>query len=193
MAEDPAGHAREDEKALIRACLQGNDASWQLMYRQYRGEAWSVLFRLLGPSADIEDLIQTVFLKVFRSLKRFEGRSKLSTWLYSICVHVAMDHQRKKGRQGKNANPDLLPSLPSPEPDPCREAELSEERAMLGQALSRMKKTKRTVLVLYDLMEVPAEEIASMLGTPVPTVRSRLFYARRELARLLTRAQGGKK
>ena len=135
MAEDSAGHAREEEKELIRACLQGDNASWQRLYRQYRGEAWSVLFRLLGPSTDIEDLIQTVFLKVFRSLKHFQGRSKLSTWLYSICVHVAMDHRRKKGRQGKNASPDLLGTLPSPEPDPCREAELAQERALLGQAL----------------------------------------------------------
>jgi RNA polymerase sigma-70 factor (ECF subfamily) len=193
MAEDSAGHARAEERELIRACLRGDDPSWQRLYRQYRGEAWSVFLRLLGPTADIEDLIQTVFLKVFRSLKHFQGRSKLSTWLYSICVHVALDHQRKRSRQGKKANPDLLPSLPSPEPDPCREAELAEERALLGQALSKMKKAKRTVLVLYDLMDVPAEEIASMLGTPVPTVRSRLFYARRELARLLTRAKGGKR
>ncbi len=189
MSKEPVGDSRGNEKELVRACLQGDQASWQRLYREYRKEAWSVLYRLLGPLPEIEDLVQTVFFKVYKSLGKFEGRSKLSTWLYSICMHVAMDHRRKKGRQGTSANPEILPSLPSPDPDPCREAERTEERVLLGQALSRMKSPMRTVLVLYDLMDVSAEEIAAMLGTPIPTVRSRLFYARKELAKLLTRSK----
>jgi RNA polymerase sigma-70 factor, ECF subfamily len=189
MSEEPSEDYSENEEELVRACLQGDQASWQRLYREYRKQAWSVLYRLLGPLPEIEDLVQTVFFKVFRSLGKFEGRSKLATWLYSICVHVAMDHRRKKSRQGARNSSEMLPFLPSPDPDPCREAELTEKRNLLGQALSRMKKSKRTVLVLYDLMDVPVEEIAAMLGTPVPTVRSRLFYARKELARLLTRSK----
>jgi RNA polymerase sigma-70 factor (ECF subfamily) len=150
-----------------------------------------VLFRILGPVADLEDLVQTVFIKVYRTLDRFEGRSKLSTWLYRICVHVAMDHLRRKKRKKPTQDLESAPPLADSRADPSQVAEMIEAVEHLQQALTRIKEPKRTVLVLHDLMEVPAEEIASMLNAPVPTVRSRLFYARRELARALRHVRKG--
>jgi len=193
MSQKPDRLSRADEQALIDDCLAGNQAAWQLLYEKYRSVAWAVLTRVLGHSSDLEDLVQTVFIKVYRSLHKFEGRSKLSTWLYTICIHVAMDYRRKVSRQKKTTDVDDLPQLASNDPDPHQQAERAEAIKILGRALSKMKEPKRNIIVLYDIMEVPADEIASMLGTPVPTVRSRLFYARRELARLLSRTKGVKK
>ncbi|MBW1808223.1 MAG: sigma-70 family RNA polymerase sigma factor [Deltaproteobacteria bacterium] len=193
MSQKPDRLSKADEQALIDDCLAGNQAAWQLLYEKYRSVAWAVLTRVLGHSSDLEDLVQTVFIKVYRSLHKFEGRSKLSTWLYTICIHVAMDYRRKVSRQKKTTDVDDLPQLASNDPDPHQQAERAEAISILGRALSKMKEPKRNIIVLYDIMEVPADEIASMLGTPVPTVRSRLFYARRELARLLSRTKGVKK
>lgn len=176
---------RKEERDLIRGCLEGNQASWRQLYQRYQGEARAVLFRILGPVADLDDLVQTVFVKVYRTLDRFEGRSKLSTWLYRICVHVAMDHLRIKKRQKATVGLENAPPQADPRADPSAVTEMIEAILHLQKALTRIKEPKRTVLVLHDLMEVPAEEIASTLNAPVPTVRSRLFYARRELARAL--------
>ena len=187
----------QEERDLIRGCLEGNQASWRQFYEIYRDEARAVLFRILGPVADLEDLVQTVFIKVYRTLDRFEGRSKISTWLYRICVHVAMDHLRSKKRQKPTVDLQSAPPQADPRADPSEVSEMIEAVEHLQQALTRIKEPKRTVLVLHDLMEVPAEEIASTLNAPVPTVRSRLFYARRELARALThvrrRAKGAQR
>ena len=188
--------SQSEERELVKGCLEGNQASWRRFYETYRDEARAVLFRVLGPVADLEDLVQTVFIKVYRTLNRFEGRSKISTWLYRICVHVAMDHLRQKKRKKPTADLESAPPLADGRADPSRVAEMIEAVEHLQQALARIKEPKRTVLVLHDLMEVPAEEIASTLNAPVPTVRSRLFYARRELARALKfvreRAKGAK-
>jgi RNA polymerase sigma-70 factor (ECF subfamily) len=182
-----SGGARSlpEERELIRGCLEGNQASWRQFYETYRDEARAVLYRVLGPVADLEDLVQTVFIKVYKTLGRFEGRSKISTWLYRICVHVAMDHLRQKKRRKPTSDLESAPPLTNGRADPSQVAEMIEAVEHLQQALTRIKEPKRTVLVLHDLMEVPAEEIASELNAPVPTVRSRLFYARRELARAL--------
>ena len=193
MSQKPDRLSKADEQALIDDCLAGNQAAWQLLYEKHRSQAWAVLTRMLGHSDDLEDLVQTVFVKVYRSLHRFEGRSKLSTWLYTICIHVAMDYRRKMSRQKKTSDIDEVPGLASKDPDPHQQAERAEAISNLGKALSKMKESKRNIIVLYDIMEVPADEIASLLGTPVPTVRSRLFYARRELARLLSRCKAVKK
>ena len=190
------GAGSQSEMELIRGCLEGNQASWRRFYETYRDEARAVLYRVLGPVADLEDLVQTVFIKVYKTLGRFEGRSKISTWLYRICVHVAMDHLRKKKRQKPTSDLESAPPLTNGRADPSRVAEMIEAVEHLQEALERIKEPKRTVLVLHDLMEVPAEEIAATLNAPVPTVRSRLFYARRELARALKfvreRARGAK-
>jgi RNA polymerase sigma-70 factor (ECF subfamily) len=178
----------EEERDLVRACLRDEQAAWQRLYENYREEAWAVLYRILGPTSELEDLVQTVFIKVVRTLHRFEGRSRISTWLYRICVHVAMDYLRKKGRRKPEYDLDAIAPPAAPGPDPHQQLVCKEAIVILGRALSKMKEAKRTVLVLHDLMEVSAAEIASMQGVPTPTVRSRLFYARRELARLLSRA-----
>jgi RNA polymerase sigma-70 factor (ECF subfamily) len=179
---------RAAEQELIQACLRGDSEAWQSLYRSYRDIVWAVLHRMLGPDSDLEDLVQTVFMKVVRTLNNFEGRSRLSTWLYRICVHVAMDYLRKKSRARPTTDLDNIATPAHPGPDPSEEAERREAMRLLGSALGRMKESKRTVLVLHDLMEVDAQEIARMLGKPIPTVRSRLFYARRELARRLKKA-----
>jgi RNA polymerase sigma-70 factor (ECF subfamily) len=174
-----------EEEALLQACRRGEPAAWDRLFRSYRRDAWAVLFRLLGPHADLEDLVQMAFIRVHRNLAAFEGRSRFSTWLYRICVHVAMDHLRQRRRRREDLDATLGQDRADPDADPAREAMLGQARARLQAILARLKEDKRNVLVLHDIMEVPGEEIARMLGIPPATVRTRLFYARREMARLL--------
>ncbi len=179
--------SREEEQALIAGCQRGDPTCWQQLYEQYRQDAWRILARTLGPSDELEDLVQKVFIKVHRSLGRFEGRSRFTTWLYRICVHVAMDHLRAKHRRREVADLDSVREPVDPAADPSAPLAHKQAAERINRALAKLKEEKRTVIVLHDIMEVPAEEIAQSLGIPAGTVRTRLFYGRRELARLLAK------
>ncbi len=184
--------SKEAEKELIAGCRRGEPACWQRLFVEYRPDAWRILCRILGSTDELEDLVQQVFIKVHRSLGRFEGRSRFSTWLYRICVHVAMDHLRKKKRRREVPDMDAVEALADPGADPGAVILRKEVAARLNRALARLKEAKRNVVVLHDLMEVPTEEISRSLGVPAATVRTRLFYGRRELARHLSKQKGKK-
>jgi RNA polymerase sigma-70 factor (ECF subfamily) len=175
------------ERELIAGCQRGDQACWQRLIQIHREDAWRILARLLGPDSELEDLVQKVFIKVHRSLGRFEGRSRFTTWLYRICVHVAMDHLRHKRRSREVPDPDTVAAQADPGADPSDALVQRQAAERLNRALAHIKEAKRNVLVLHDLMEVPAEEIALSLGIPAATVRTRLFHGRRELARHLAR------
>jgi RNA polymerase sigma-70 factor (ECF subfamily) len=153
-----------------------------LVHRQMRS--------LLGPAhPDLEDLTQNALEQVLRSLSRFEGRSLFSTFTYRICAHVVMNHFRGFRRWLKRFQLDAIAAdePASPEPD-VSDVLVSRERAKrLHLALDRMAPIKRIVLVLCDLEDLPASEVATIVGCPEPTVRSRLRLARMELAERLGR------
>ncbi len=137
----------------------------------------------LVPRSDLEDVLQDVFIEVFKSIKRFEGKSAFTTWLYRLTVHVAMKARRKHTR----SRLDIVEEVPDQADDrPTPEAvSLSAERQERVEALlEKLSPKKRAVLVMHDLQGVEAQKIAEVLDTNILTVRTRLFYARRELEAL---------
>jgi RNA polymerase sigma-70 factor (ECF subfamily) len=144
------------------------------------------LRRLVGREEDVEDLAQEVFLVVHRQLPGFEGRSKVSTWVYGICVRVASDHR-------KRAHVRL--ELPTGEtPDAGRPADQGdalsrvEARAALDRILATLDDDKRAVFVLFELEELPMAEVAAAVGVPLQTAYARLYAARRKVEEAVARA-----
>lgn len=137
----------------------------------------------LVPRSDLEDVLQDVFIEVYKSVSRFEGKSAFTTWLYRLTVHVAMKSRRKHTR----SRLDVVEEVPDradegPTPD---DVSLSAERqARVEVLLEKLSPKKRAVLVMHDLQGVEAQKIAEILETNILTVRTRLFYARRELEAL---------
>lgn len=141
---------------------------------------WRSLRRLGVREADVDDALQEVFVVVHRKAGEFEGRSRITTWLYGICFRVASDYQRKayvRREQPTDEVPEELPNV-----DAISAAELTvqgaEARAILEEVLSALDVEKRAVFVLYEIEEIPVEEIAERIGIPVGTVYSRLKTAR---------------
>jgi RNA polymerase sigma-70 factor (ECF subfamily) len=170
---------------LLARCKAGQPEAFRELYRRHSRQVSSQL-AFLVPRSDLEDTLQDVFIEVFRSLKKFEGRSAFTTWLYRLTVHVAMKSRRKQVR----SRLDVVEELPetadqSAGPDDTTLA--AERRARVEQLLEKLSPKKRTVLVLHDLRGMEASRIAEVLDTNILTVRTRLFYARRELEQL---AQG---
>ncbi|MFW6086693.1 MAG: RNA polymerase sigma factor [Myxococcota bacterium] len=173
----------EDLQPLIDRARRGDEAAFREIFERHRDTVARVVQRFLGPSADRDDVVQDVFVHVFRSIGSFRGEAKFSTWLYRLTANVTKMHLRRAQSRPRIADAAIPETVPEREPAESPEAILSRDRRVraLYRVLDRLSEKKRTALVLHDLEGLPAKEIAAIVGAPVLTVRTRLFYARKEL------------
>ena len=166
----------------VERARAGDTTAFRELYALHHKQVVRQL-NFLVPKADLEDVLQDVFIEVYRSIRRFEGKSAFTTWLYRLTVHVAMKSRRKHTR----SRLDIVEELPdqasdSPSPD---DVSMSAERQVRVEALlEKLSPKKRAVLVMHDLQGMEAQRIAEILETNILTVRTRLFYARKELEAL---------
>jgi RNA polymerase sigma-70 factor (ECF subfamily) len=168
---------------LVRRWRRGDEAAFTEIFERYRGLVYGVLAHLLPRDPDLEDVVQAAFVEVFRSLSSFEGRSKLSSWIARVALHVGYHHLRR--RKSRPAPPPADPVTPDVADEslagaPDRAAEGAQVLARVYAILDGMAPKKRTVFILNDLQGLPQEEVAEVVGVRIATVRTRLFYARRE-------------
>jgi RNA polymerase sigma-70 factor (ECF subfamily) len=180
LVTDPASATERPASAVAWRAFYA--ANWQWIY--------GVMRRMTGPGIDVEDAVQDVFVAISQKLSTFEGRSRLGTWIYRICLNVASEHRRRKRRRERIAQMTqwLLPWLrrPTVHDEVTARDELRQVRA----ALALMSRDKREVFVLREIEQLSGDEVAAVLGIPHATVRTRLLHARREFARLLAAAEG---
>ncbi|MGO8992467.1 MAG: RNA polymerase sigma factor [Polyangiaceae bacterium] len=175
-----------DEADLIAKAGAGDRAAFRVLYSRHREAVSRLVFRMLGGSRDIDDVVQEVFFQVYKSLKDFRGQSKFSTWLHRVTVNVVLMHRRaakSRPTYAEEPHPDTTPDdeVVSPDVDADRRARV---RAF-ARVLERLAEKKRVVFILHELEGVAPAEIAQIVGAPVLTVRTRLFYARREIEAML--------
>lgn len=142
---------------------------------------WASLQRLGVRDAALEDLFQEVFLVVHERGASFEGRSRLSTWLYGICLRVVVAHRRRAWVRREKPT-DNVPE-PEPTPDPkAPDAALEQRQAQrrLTEVLDAMEPERRALFVMIVIEEIPTEEVAVLLDVPVGTVHSRMHAARKQ-------------
>jgi RNA polymerase sigma-70 factor (ECF subfamily) len=174
-----------DNHDLVERCRAGDAEAFREIFRQYRSEVARLVHRMLGRSPDLEDIVQEVLLQVHRSIRDFQGKARFSTWLYRVTVNVVLMHRRAaKSRPVFSVAPEgLVPADNRALPDD-QVARLRRGRAFY-RLLDRLSDKKRTVFVLHELEGMAPSEIAKIVGAPVLTVRTRLFYARRELLAMI--------
>ncbi|HVJ91230.1 MAG TPA: RNA polymerase sigma factor [Labilithrix sp.] len=178
-------HIAEDE-GLLRRAGAGDAAAFREIFVRHRGDVARLVYRMLSAPADVEDVVQEVFVQVYKSLKDFRGQSKFSTWLHRVTVNVVLMYRRSA-----RSRPVLTEEAPSEvvaderQPLPDEDAERAERLRAFQRLLGRLAEKKRVVFVLHELEGLPPSEIADIVGAPVLTVRTRLFYARRELEEML--------
>ena len=178
-----------DEQRLIARAAAGETAAFRTLYERSRSDVARLVYRMLGArprAADLEDVIQEVFIQAYKSLKDFRGQSKFSTWLHRVTVNVVLMHRRSaRSRPVFADEPPGDPMLRSPDLAPDEDAERRERVRAFGRLLDRLAEKKRIVFVLHELEGMAPADIANIVGAPVLTVRTRLFYARRELEAML--------
>ena len=181
--------ALANEADLVRRCRLGERAAQDEFYRRFRRPVAANLYKVLNDRTDLDDLVQEVFVIAFRGLARFRGEARVSTWLYRICVNVALGRIRTKMRRP--------PPYPVAEPEPARDPTVGppdtperlmqrrQERRRVYRALDKLSPKKRIVLYLHEIEGYDLKEIAYLVDANPATVRTRLFYGRREFYKLL--------
>jgi len=149
---------------------------------KYRIKIFTMIYAIVGNENDAWDLAQEAFLKAWRSIHQFEGRSSFYTWLYSLTVNLAIASLRRKGRW---AEAELDDAIPSSLPSPRANYRLTEIRQHINAALAQLTPEHRAVIVLKEIEDLQYHEIAEILGISVGTVMSRLFYGRKKLQSIL--------
>jgi RNA polymerase sigma-70 factor (ECF subfamily) len=161
------------------------------IFRTHAGYVLGLVRRLgVGPS-DAEDVAQEVFLAVHAGLLQFEGRSKLKTWICSICLHKVQDFRRQmfRRRETISADPPPLTQADTPHDGLMRKQHVQ----LLDEIVERLPDPQRQVFVLYEVEALPMSDIARILRCPVFTAYGRLRDARREVRRQFARACEGRR
>jgi RNA polymerase sigma-70 factor (ECF subfamily) len=177
---------RETPLRIPAADLPAPSVDLISIHRDHADFVWLSLLRLGVQPADAEDLLQEVFVVVHRRLQSFDRSARITTWLYGICIRVAAAYQRRAHRRHERSVADV-PEGPAFEEAPEQAASARQARAHLERVLDAMDIEKRAVFVMYELDEMPCEEIAQVLGVPIGTVYSRLHAARKAFEEAVVR------
>lgn len=156
------------------------------IYELHAPFVWRSLQRLGVRDADLEDVLQEVFVVVHQRAQTFDGSSKLTTWLFGICLRVASAYRRRGFRRHETTMaepPEPAGGTQSPEADFAA----AQARLRLEALLDELDLEKRAVFVMFEVDEMPCEEIAQIVGVPVGTVYSRLHAARKDFQKALAR------
>ena len=174
----------EAESTLIGQCRAGDKAAFGQLVRAHAGRAIGLAYGLLGNRSDALDASQEAFVRAWRAIARFDGRSAFYTWYAAILRNVCLSQLRKRLRRGATEPIESLP-LPASEPDPSLLAQRNERVERVWRAVMSLPTAHREVIVMKHFQEMSYRAMAESLSVPVGTVTSRLHAARRALRDML--------
>src|SRR6185295_2340780 len=188
----PASPVDPPDADLIERCLRKDNAAWEQVVLRYRRRVFHIAYKFTGKHDDAEDLTQEIFLKVFKSLDKFNQDADFSTWLGSVARNYCIDHYRASKREKEVLVDDLVAfdlAVATSGVNPQRVLEDRDRRSFLLRGLDLLPEKLREAVVLRDLQGLTYQEMADRLALPEGTVKSRINRGREELSRLLLRAQ----
>ncbi len=167
------------ERVLILRCQTGDESAFEELVERYHGRLYYYVRRLLGPNDRVDDVLQSVWLAVFRGLRKLRDPEAFAVWLYRIAHNRALQELRSS-REVVGLQDDI------PVTDAGQEEKFSpEDAASVHAALDRLRVEHREVLVLRFLGQLSYQEIAAVVGCSLGTVKSRIYHAKRALRRLM--------
>ncbi len=184
---------KERDALLIERCQSGDYTAFDELITVYRGKIYAMIFNMIRNDADAWDLSQDVFIKAWKALSKFEGRSAFYTWIYRIAHNVTYDWMRKKKIEGAGEyNDEMLNevepgALTSPRvlDSPDQNLQRNELRDKITTAINSLSEDHREVILLKEVEGLSYQEIAESIGSSIGTVMSRLYYARKKLQETL--------
>lgn len=179
---------------LVGGLREGSEQAYELLVGRFQQPVYNLVYRLMADPGDSYDVVQEVFLKVFRNIWTFRNQSSLKTWIYRIAVNEVHNYRRwffrhrrqevvleDSGEGGKN----FCDTVPDRGRSPYDYALTGEQRILIEDALARINPIFRAALVLRDIEDLSYEEIADVLDISLGTVKSRITRGREAMRRQL--------
>jgi RNA polymerase sigma-70 factor (ECF subfamily) len=181
-----------DEK-FIEALKNKDQKAFKILYDEYAPKIYGILKNYVRPN-EIEDALQEVFLRIIRGINNFEGRSKLSTWIYRIAVNVGKNYSRSYSKEVEKPmdldsdEPENFSVQPISETNVKKEAFNDINYQIILNIMEQLDKDERLLIKLRDIDGLSYNEIAEITDLPLGTVKSKLHYARKKLKKLIEEA-----
>ena len=190
MSNDLAAVA-DPLRTLALAARDGESLAFTQLYERTHAQAWRVLYKVVGHSPDLEDLVQESYIQLMRALKTYRGDSRVSTFLHRVCVNVGLMHLRGKRRRKEETTDEVPEHATDERHDPERAAQVKQAAVLVQKALATLSEEKAAVFVYHELLGMKPEEISELVDCPVNTVRSRLNRARQDFTEVVVKLKRG--
>jgi RNA polymerase sigma-70 factor (ECF subfamily) len=199
--EERVPNSADDDSLLVSSCRKGEIDAFEALVKKYQKKMLNVAYRMIGDYDEACEVIQDSFLSAYRSIKKFRGEARFSTWLYSIVLNLCKNRMKQlRTRGGREVySIDARPETeegprqmdpPDPGPSAAEQVEKKEVDARVQGCINGLDSEYREVLVLRDIQGFSYEEIRDILKIPDGTVKSRLFRARDALKECLKKVLG---
>lgn len=179
-SETASSTLREQDVELVQRCLAGQRAAQRELFAREKKRVHATLYRISGTNQGVDDMLQEVFITVFRSLHQFRGEARLSTWIDRCAVHVAYQHLRTRRRARLEVVSESLASDAASAEDQMLTREATRR---LYQVLDQLEPKQRVAYALHVLEGRSMAEVAELTEASVVATKVRVFRARREVAR----------
>jgi RNA polymerase sigma-70 factor, ECF subfamily len=176
------------DESLVEAIADGDKRAMHVLYARHHVRVYRFILRMTRREALAEDLASEVFLDVWRQADRFEARSQVSTWLLAIARYKAISAMRQ--RQDGELNDESLALIEDPADNAETILEKSDRSALVRKCLAQLSPAHREIIDLVYYHEKSVADAAAIIGIPQATVKTRMFYARKQIATLLQNAEG---
>ena len=183
-----AAAARESERQVIEACQRGEREAFDQLVVRYQRNIYLLCYRYVNNHEDANDLTQEVFLRAWRAIGRFKGRSAFSTWLYRIGVNACLNFRAAR----KPPAQELPETLADSGMGAVQRVEKAQRARQVREAVARLPEKQRATLILKIYHELTHQEVAQILGSTVGTVKANLFHALGNLRKLVAAEEGVK-
>jgi RNA polymerase sigma-70 factor (ECF subfamily) len=174
------------DRTLIESIADGDKRAMQVLYARHNVRIYRFIEHLIGNSSVAEDLVSDVFLDAWQHASGFEAKSRVSTWLLAIARYKALSELRRRSHEQLDEH--TTASVEDPADNPETTMQKTVRSAIIRKCLGQLSSAHREVMNLVYYQDKSIEEVAEIVGVPRSTVKTRMFYARRQLAELLREA-----
>ena len=177
--------------ALVQSIARHDKSAMQALFCRYRLPVYRFALRLTRSQEAADDIVSDVFLQVWRQAERFEARSRVSTWLLAIARNLAWSVMRQRATE--ELSPSMIEGLEDDAETPEAATAKAQQRAIIARCLGKLSPAHREVIDLVYFHEKSVREVSGIIGIPPATVKTRMHYARKELADLIRLYRGAKR
>ncbi|MDB4508235.1 sigma-70 family RNA polymerase sigma factor [Akkermansiaceae bacterium] len=186
MSKDPISDPDHD---LVCRAQNGDTRAFDDLVVKYSPKLYGMVYHMTSNKDDTHDLLQDIFAKAYRSVKRFRGKSTFYTWIYSIATNMTLNFLKKRNRRATWSLDDVDSGIQNDDAmvdishgaNPRHQSGVNELQKKLNEAMQGLSEDHRAVVTMFDIQGIPHAEISKVLGVSEGTLRSRLFYAHKQM------------